>query len=373
VSRLVPVAGGVVVLAALALVLALVLPVDETAPGPGDDVARGADGTTARPVVEERARQLLERAASARATTTYAGTQFVSAWSPGGATSQVLEVTHSPSEGTTWRAAGARAGSGQVVHSAAQAAQPSILGVDAVALIAQHYSLAGAGTARVAGRETDVVEARRPGPSSTRRPVVARFWLDRASGLVLRREVYDSHGRVTRASAFVDVTVSDSGEPPAGTLADRAGRAWRETLDGGALRGLRAHGWDCPDELPGPLPLVDARRGGRHREIVHLSYADGIASISVFQQRGDLDRDHLAGYRREEVAGGAVWVRPEVPRRVVWSAGGTVYTLVADAPERTVDRAVDVLHEGANARGGDPMDRLGRGLDRVASWFNPFE
>jgi sigma-E factor negative regulatory protein RseB len=348
----------------------MVLPVDDPPASSGD--GGGAGGPGPRPVVDETARGLLERAAAAQVATTYSGTQFVSAWSSDGATSQVLEVTHSPSEGTTWRAAGARAGAGQVVHSAAKAADPSILGVGAVALMARHYSLAGAGTARVAGRQTDVVEARRPGAGRSQPSVVARFWLDRASGLVLRREVYDPRGRVTRASAFVDVTVSAAGEPARpGTGAE--GRAWAETLDDRALRRMRTYGWDCPDELPGPLPLVDARRGGPDAEIVHLSYADGIASISVFQQPGDLDRDHLPGYRRQDVAGGSVWVRAEVPRRVVWSAGGTVYTVVADAPERTVERAVDVLHAGASTRGGEPMDRLGRGLDRVASWFNPFE
>ena len=59
-----------------------------------------------------------------------------------------------------------------------------------------------------------------------------------------------------------------------------------------------------------------------------------------------------------------------VPRRVVWSAGGTVYTVVADAPERTVDAVVAALPHGA--ADDDPLGRLGRGLDRVASWFNPF-
>jgi len=245
-----------------------------------------------------------------------------------------------------------------------------MLALGAVGLMAQHYSLAPSGSDRVVGREADVVEARRPGRSAAESPVVARFWLDRETGLVLRREVYD-RGRAIRASAFVDVDVRVAASGAAAT--DQAGKAWSQTLDGAAVHRLRNRGWDCPDALPGPLPLVDARRGGDDRDIVHLSYADGIASISVFQQRGELDLDHLDGYRREKVSGATVWVRDEVPRRVVWSAGNIVYTVVADAPESTVDRAVDALHEGATAGAGDPVDRLGRGLNRVASWFNPFE
>ena len=56
---------------------------------------------------------------------------------------------------------------------------------------------------------------------------------------------------------------------------------------------------------------------------------------------------------------------------MVWTSGQTVYTVVADAPERTVDQVVAALpHQPA--ADGDTLGRLGRGLDRVASWFNPF-
>jgi sigma-E factor negative regulatory protein RseB len=367
VKRLVLLAGGAVLLAAVTL--ALLSPGSAPSEPSGADAGRIAPDGHPEPDVDPAAWRLLDRAAAAPRTTAYAGTQFVSAWEPDGTTSQVLAVTSSPSEGTTWRVAGSSPGAGPAVHAAAQAADPSILGAGAVTLLARHYSLAVAGAARVAGRTTDVVEAHRPGASGPADAVAARFWLDRATGLVLRREVYDARGRVVRASAFVDVTVTEA-EPVAGTA---AGRAWPDSLDGAAVRRMRARGWDCPDALPGPLPLVDARRGGHQGQIVHLSYADGLASVSVFQQRGHLDRDRLDGYRLDQVGGRPVWVRPEVPRRVVWASDGTVYTVVADAPERTVDRAVRALREQSHARGADPMDRLGRGLDRVASWFNPFE
>ena len=104
---------------------------------------------------------------------------------------------------------------------------------------------------------------------------------------------------------------------------------------------------------------------------MHLSYSDGIATVSVFEQRGRLDADGLAGHHREVVDGHEVWVSGEVPQRVVWTSGETVYTVVADAPERTVDQVVAALpHQPA--ADGNTLGRLGRGLDRVASWFNPF-
>lgn len=371
--RLVPAVGVAVVLGSLGLVVLLALSL-------GDPVQPDTSGSGGpdrpRPQVDPAARQLLERAAAAPDVTDYVGTQFVAAWGPDGATTQVLDVFHSAHEGTTWRASG-----DDVLHSSAHAADPSILGMGAVGLMARHYSISTAGQARVAGRDVDLVEARRAGVPATAR-ATARFWVDQESGLVLRREVYDAAGRTTRASAFVDVTVRPA-DAPADGADDQSGRAWPDTLDAAALQRMRHNGWDCPDELPGPLPLVDARRGGTTAGegapgyggtgIVHLSYADGISSISVFQQRGTLDRGRLSGYQREKAGDQTVWVRPDVPRRVVWSSGGTVYTVVADAPQRTVDRAVIVLHDRASQRQGDPMDRLGRGLDRVASWFNPFE
>jgi sigma-E factor negative regulatory protein RseB len=232
-----------------------------------------------------------------------------------------------------------------------------------VGLLVQHYSLSVVGSDVVAGRPVDVVAPPRPDADAAAHDV-ARFWLDRSSGLVLRREVYDRRGRTTRASAFVQVTVGE-----ATVSGDTAGAAWTATLDRASVARLRQHGWHCPATLPGPLTLVDARRGGE-QDIVHLSYSDGIATVSVFEQRGRLDEDGMAGHHRQAADGQSVWVRGEVPRRVVWSADGTVYTVVADAPERTVDAVVAALPH--SAVGDGPLGRLGRGLDRVASWFNPF-
>ena len=363
-SRLVPATGAAaVVLASAAAVALLVSPPPGVSPGSTDGAAPGSAGSGPRPVVEDRARGLLDRAAAAPARTPYHGVQFISSWTSRGATSEVVDVDHDPGRGTTVRSTGtARAPARSLTMRAAGA--PSIAGGGVVGLIGQHYSLAVVGGGEVAGRPADVLAARRPGAVAGD-PDAARFWLDRVSGLVLRREVYDRRGRTVRASAFVEVTVGP------GTLpAVAADAAWTSTLDRAALHRLRRHGWHCPAMLPGPLTLVDARRGGDERDIVHLSYSDGIASVSVFEQRGRLDEDHLEGHRREDGHGYQVWSRGEVPRRVVWSSGELVYTVVADAPEATVDAVVAALPH--RAAGGGTLGRLGRGLDRVASWFNPF-
>ena len=381
-----PLAGVSLLLASLAVLAYLAAPPEAVAPERdrrGGDSAAGTDAP--RPVSDPAARRLLERAAAAPASTAYTGTQYVSAWDSGAVASRVLRVSHDPDTGTTWRAAGARESHGARWHSDGPAA-PSLLDAGAIGLITRLYALTPAGTARVAGREVAVVEARRSRPgggaadddAAPAGPVSARFWLDRETGLVLRREVYDRGGRLTRASAFVDLTVTPRAEaagdrlPPAPQ--ERAG--W-PALDDAAVARMRTAGWTCPASLPGPMPLVDARRGtpgdGGGTDTLHLSYADGIASVSVFQQPGRLDEDRLTGYRRDRVGGHQVWVRDAVPRRVVWTADGRVYTIVADAPPRTVAAAVRTLYVEEHGALGDSLDRLGRGLERVGSWFNPMD
>jgi sigma-E factor negative regulatory protein RseB len=65
-----------------------------------------------------------------------------------------------------------------------------------------------------------------------------------------------------------------------------------------------------------------------------------------------------------------VYVRDGVQRSVMWSADGTVYTVLADAPEETVEAVIAALpHEHVET---GLLARLQRGLGRVASWMNPF-
>ena len=317
---------------------------------------------------DAQAMQLLERASQAPAIVAYHGVQFVSAWSEAGSTSLVVEVDHRPGRGTTVHTGATLQNPAADTFLPADGTEPSVIGVGtALQRLASNYTITLAGRASVSGRAADLVEARWPGSD---RPA-ARFWLDSATGLVLRREVYDEHGRTTRASAFVEIVV---GKPSATQqhLPPATPQAWSTTVDYSDRAAMETKGWHCPDELPGSLDLVDARRGGgKDKPILHLSYSNGLASVSLFEQRGRLDAENLDGYRLEESDGRAVYVRDGMPQRVVWSAQGTVFTLVADAPASTVDKVVAALpHDPVEDAGG--WHRLGRGFERVASWFNPF-
>ncbi|MDQ1641945.1 MAG: sigma-E factor negative regulatory protein RseB [Actinomycetota bacterium] len=309
---------------------------------------------------------LLQRASTAPTRVAYQGVQFVSAWNDTAATSMVVQIDHRPGYGTTVHSASTGQGPAADTFLPAGQAEPSVLGLaSTLQLLAGNYTVISAGRRTVSGRPADLVEARWPG---TGRPA-ARFWIDAATGLVLRREVYDQRGRITRASAFVEIEVGATTGPL--HLPPAMPTPWSQEVNYSGRETLRSAGWTCPDALPGPLTLVDARRGRQGAGmILHLSYSDGLATVSLFEQRGRLDTGKLDGYRRTRNQGHTVYVRDGVPARITWSAQGTVFTVVADAPPRTVDRVVAALPHAREESGG--WHRLGRGLNRVASWFNPF-
>jgi sigma-E factor negative regulatory protein RseB len=354
--------GPIAVLGPLALLGLFLLPSAET--------AVGGPALLSRPVSDALAMQRLDRASTAPEEIAYRGVQFVSAWTTKGSTGVIVDVVHRPGVGTTVRSAATAWTPAERTHLT-DTTEPSLLGgVSTLSLLGSHYALSSGAASSVAGRAADVVVATRPGAQAP----AARFWLDHETGLVLRREVYDESGRITRASAFVEITIGkadDYADAAASSLDTDQPTAWPNAIDPAALQRMRNRGWDCPDKLPPALQLVDARRGGGHYGgIVHLSYSDGLASVSVFEQRGRLRASDLADYQPTTIRGRQVYLRDGVPQRLVWASGDTVYTVVADASARTVGDVVGALPRPTDDSG--TLHRLGRGLDRVASWFNPF-
>ena len=99
-----------------------------------------------------------------------------------------------------------------------------------------------------------------------------------------------------------------------------------------------------------------------------LAYSDGLSVISLFVQRGHLPA-RLNGWSQVAMRGVRVYEATPDQRSVAWSARGFVYTLIADAPDQTLDQVVGVLPHNA---GPGFVGRMGRGLGRLISWLNPF-
>jgi sigma-E factor negative regulatory protein RseB len=323
-----------------------------------------SNATPRRPQAQpDRGHELLTLSVSAGREHSYSGTQFVVFWSEEQSTSALVDVVHRAGRDTVMRVAPTPSlPDGATYHQ-----DDSVTVVDeaTLALMGRNYEAEVQGNDRVAGRPTDVVVVRKPGLSPQ-----ARFWLDQETHVALRREVYDADGRVLRASAFVDVELAEPATAEIVSGIDRPEPSG-DPLQPTDLDELRDDDWLLPATLPGGLELVDARTIGEDQErVVHLSYSDGISTLSLFEQQGDLDTGSLEGWRRETLGGARVYAKPTYPRRIVWSGGGRVFTLVAECQQPTVEEVVASLPHSEPDTGF--AARLGRGVKRVGSWFNPF-
>ena len=306
---------------------------------------------------------LLEQAAEAAHRLSYRGTQMVSFWSESGSSSALLDVAHVGGEGLLIRVTPTPQDPGGAVYDDESGQAPRVVGFGegTLRLLAVNYDVGVEGDGEVAGRPAYVVAVRRPGSSPA-----ARFWIDRATRLPLRREVLDAEGRTVRASAFIQLTVGDAQV----SEVVREAAATMPVTHGvpAEAQRLREEGWHTPDALPSGLQLVGARMTDEHT--LHLTYSDGLSTVSVFEQKGVLDEAAVEGWARTDVGGDDAWVQEAFPRRVVWAGGGVVFTVVADCPRATLDDLVATLPHGNPGPG--IMTRLGNGLARVGSWVNPF-
>ena len=299
---------------------------------------------------------------------------MVSAWGAGGDTTVIANIWHHSGGDTLVQSAVA----GTAPVSPAQ--QPSVsddtdshapegvLGVTGqlVALLGAHYDLAYLGTGSADSRSAQVVEARREDGS-----LAARFWLDQVTKLPLRREVFDSGAHLISEDVFIDLEVGASAADtgPATSAAPAKSAASGTRLAAVDLTQLRARGWPVPAALPGGLSLFEAGAAPtRSGQVLDLGYSDGLFVVSVFMQRGVLPAK-LAGWQKITLDGRDVYTgRPDQPG-ITWEGRGFVFTVMADAPAATLDKAVDTLPY--NKPPGF-WKRLSQGFGRLATWVNPF-
>ncbi|PZF79856.1 hypothetical protein C1I92_29030 [Jiangella anatolica] len=314
--------------------------------------------------------QLLRQSAAAGEHVSYSGTQYVSTWSAltqsAASTSAVVQVRHAAG-GQTEISLHDR----QSAILDGRTASRWLAGEDPADLLLGAYTVRVAGEDAVAGRYTTVVEAFRSDGS-----VAARLWLDRETALPLRRESYTTDGYTLSASAFVTIAIGGpatccktaDGVDPAVDSRDDSMLRWDDIED------LREDGWHCPGSLGQGMDLYEARRVG---DAIQLSYSDGVMTVSVFEQSGWLDPDQLDGYDTADFDEGVVYTRPGPPARLTWSSDGRVITVVAEAPLDTVRELLEQLPPDPVASQEEKkdgfFDRIGRGADRVGSWFNPFD
>lgn len=354
------------------------------AAGPGHDVDDrltdpGVINRTQRPLsaAEEPAMRLLQRAVDASRTVLYSGAKLVTGPGP----DVTVDIWHYPGRGTvTYVEDSAAAIPGEPTQDPVDDGMDELV----LATLTHGYTLDVVGTDECIGRSTHVVAVR----LSDTGMIAAKLWLDEATGLLLRRQMY-AGGHQIRTSTFVEfavgaeVTGPDAGGPPAPDSgvnptgrtkpAPKAKLVPQPTqLTDAQVAQLRADGWPLPDVLPGHMQRYRAYElTSDGQRVVQLSFSDGLFSASLFVQRGQLDGKNLKGFREERVGDATVYTSSGLYRTVVWAGGDTVYTLVSDASATAADGAVIALpHRAPDA---SVLGRIGRGIARVASWINPFD
>jgi sigma-E factor negative regulatory protein RseB len=333
----------------------------------------GAAGRTAtlntRPVPEgpdEDAVSMLLVAARAIRFDSYSGRQQVTIRDGDGRRSMVLSVSHAPGTGSLVQLPSAGSGSTDV-FSPDEMTAAGILPLDerVLRLLTTNYRPRLAGSDMVAGRPTTIVELR-----TAKGQVVAAFWLDELTSLPLRRVVYDDSGQEIRRSEFRSVRIDEPAKDmPRDPSASDDLAPEGKPLTAAAVRRLGASGWSTPSALPQGLDLVDSRLTGKgEAQVLHLTYSDGLSTLSVFEQPGRLDTDKLHGWRQERCGGTTVWSWPGAPLSVTWSAHGRVFSVVSD----DADRLDDVVAQLPHAKHPSVLSRMRAGAHRLFSWVNPF-
>jgi hypothetical protein len=220
------------------------------------------------------------------------------------------------------------------------------------------YRLAIAPGPDVAGRPTDMVAVQLVTGSRPRE----RLYVDRQSGLLLRRELLDAQGAPYRSVAFTRISSGGTIEVAAAGSTPRVARSQEPA----PARHLKAP-YKLKNRIGNGYRRVGAYKSGG---VVQQFYSDGLHGLSVFEQRGHLKntRTNLAGEtasgRRVEIAGHTMRAyTASVGEAVVWESDGIVYTAVTDAPWSDLADAVrDLPH-------ADPPGRLRRVAQAVVSLF----
>ena len=334
--------------------------------------------------VEQPAMRLLQRAVRASRDVLYSGTKVLS----GPGIGVYVDVWHIPGQGTTSKVEEGVLDPGsadaQIIDDQADEGMDDLV----LATLTHGYALAVTGDGECNNRPTTVVEAR---DLDTHR-LAGRLWLDDRTGLLLRRQLYDTGGHPVRAMAYIDVTVGsvagpnrangdppapDGGKPPVGQRPSPAASPGltlpaSHQLTDAQVAQLRADGWSLPDVLPDGMQRYRAYQlGAGADQVIQLSFSDGLFASSLFVQRGQLDSRNLRGFHPEKVGDANVFASSGLYRTLVWAGGDTVYTLVSEAPMAVADRAVTALPH--RAPDTSMLGRIGRGIARVASWVNPFD
>src|SRR6185437_16312 len=199
---------------------------------------------------------LLDGAVSACRSVNYRGTQMIAWWGPEASTAYLIQVWHSSGQPeVTDGAVGAEMPNAmsQPATIATDHATAGVLNLSdwMLSRLRLNYLIEYAGAGTADDRSAQIVAVRRHDGS-----LAARYWLDRATGLPLRREMFDATGHLVNEGAFIDLKLGGDPEPEP----SRAVSAWSAAPSRPDLIVLERQGWPVPSTLAGDMSLVGVSR-----------------------------------------------------------------------------------------------------------------
>jgi len=159
---------------------------------------------------------------------------------------------------------------------------PSLLPAS-LAGLGEHYTIRKAGTARIAGYDSQIVRLE---PRDVWR-YGHQFWIDQQSGLLLKADVFDGRGESLESMLFTELRIGAPISPESLKPSFSSREGWK--IRQARLNDLRDDAqWVFGNELPGfrrqaamsrTLAKSDGEGGAN---VMHWIYSDGLAAVSVF-------------------------------------------------------------------------------------------
>ena len=150
--------------------------------------------------------------------------------------------------------------------------------------------------------------------------MIERLYINPGSGVVYRRELFSSGGRLVGMSTIIDMRWGEN--------------ATAERFEPGALPPARAHVVDAgnaPRSLPYGYELAHAYALTiGHHTTTQLVYNDGLHALSVFATKGGLRVP--PGFTPAGVSGAHAFTGPG-PGMWTWEGGGRTWVVVAEEPD----------------------------------------
>jgi sigma-E factor negative regulatory protein RseB len=163
------------------------------------------------------------------------------------------------------------------------------------AQLAAYYNFKDLGEGRIAGYPSKIIGVM----PRDRYRYGYRLWLDEHTGMLLRSDLVDNHGRTVERVMFTSLQYPKS-IPDAELQATeiKPGFIWNIQGDSEKLSPAEARvDWQATRLPPGfALSLKDVQRvAGVSQPVRHLVYSDGLASVSVFAEANGPGRNALIG------------------------------------------------------------------------------